>query len=85
MVRSIVSTCQFTKAMLSLLFVLQIVISKGNFESWTAKDVEGNCRDLYEAIFCPIVLPRVTAVNHGARQLRQPFSETRIDDETTQQ
>jgi len=37
--------------------------------------------DLFEAIFCPIVLPRVTAVSHEERQ----FSETRIDDETTQQ
>jgi len=84
-VRSVVSTCQFTKVMLSLLLLLQGAISKGHFESWNAKDVEGNCHDLFEGIFCPIILPRVTAVNHEVRQLRQPFSDTRIDDETTQQ
>jgi hypothetical protein len=84
-VLSIVSTSQFTKAMLSLFLVLQSVISKGNFESWNGKNVEGNCHDLFEPIFCPIVLPRVTAVSHEARQLRQPFSETKIGDETTLQ
>jgi hypothetical protein len=67
-VRSIVSTCRFTKAIMSLLLVLQSVISKGNFESWTAKDVEGKCHDLPEAIFWPIVLPRVIAVGQEVRQ-----------------
>ena len=68
-VRSVFSTCQFTKTVSSLLLVLQSVISKGNFESWTAKDVEGNYHDLFEAIFCPIILLRVTAESHEVRQL----------------
>jgi len=32
-VRSVVSTCQFAKVMLSLLLVLQGAVSKGHFES----------------------------------------------------
>ena len=40
--------------------------------------MEGNRRDLFEAVFCPTVLPRVTAESHEGRQLGQPFSETRI-------